>query len=53
MVAIHTGMNINETDFNHVVELLINAMNELNINHTVQNKVLAKMAPLRAEIIEI
>ena len=53
MVAIHTGMNINEKDFNHVVDLLINAMNEQNIPHTVQNKILAKMAPLRGEIIKI
>ena len=53
MVEIHTGMHINEADFNHVVDLLINAMNEQNIDHTVQNKILAKMAPLRSEIIKI
>ena len=53
MVDIHTGMNITEADFNHVVDLLINAMNEQNISHTVQNKILAKMVPLRSEIIKI
>lgn len=53
MIAIHTGMNITEKDFNHVVDLLINAMNEQNIPHTVQNKILSKMAPLRGEIIKI
>ncbi|MGR3982722.1 group I truncated hemoglobin [Pseudoalteromonas sp. 1181_04] len=53
MVDIHTGMHITEADFNHVVDLLINAMNEQNISHTVQNKILAKMAPLRTEIIKI
>ncbi|WKD25142.1 group 1 truncated hemoglobin [Pseudoalteromonas sp. KG3] len=53
MVEIHTGMNITEADFNHVVDLLINAMNEQNIAHSVQNKILAKMAPLRSEIIKI
>ena len=53
MVDIHTGMNITEADFNHVVDLLINAMDEQRINHTVQNKILAKMAPLRSEIIKI
>ncbi|MDQ9091875.1 group 1 truncated hemoglobin [Pseudoalteromonas haloplanktis] len=53
MVDIHTGMNITEADFNHVVDLLINAMNEQNIDHTVQNKILARMAPLRKEIIKI
>ncbi|MEH6395682.1 MAG: group 1 truncated hemoglobin [Pseudoalteromonas sp.] len=53
MVEIHTGMHITEADFNHVVDLLINAMNEQNIDHTVQNKILAKMAPLRSQIIKI
>ncbi|KKL90470.1 hypothetical protein LCGC14_1904360 [marine sediment metagenome] len=53
MVEIHTGMNISEADFNQVVDLLINAMNEQNIEHPVQNKILAKMAPLRSEIIKI
>ncbi|PCC13741.1 group I truncated hemoglobin [Pseudoalteromonas sp. JB197] len=53
MVAIHTGMNINEKDFNHVVDLLINAMDEQNIPHSVQNKIISKMAPLRSEIIKI
>lgn len=51
MVAIHTGMHISEKDFNHVVDLLINAMNEQNIPHTVQNKILYKLAPLRVNVI--
>lgn len=53
MVAIHTGMHITEKDFNHVVDLLINAMNEQNINHNLQNEILSRMAPLRSEIIKI
>ncbi|WP_405598887.1 MULTISPECIES: group 1 truncated hemoglobin [unclassified Pseudoalteromonas] len=53
MVAIHTGMHISEKDFNHVVDLLINAMNNQNINHQIQNKILFKMAPLRGEVISI
>ncbi|MGI5310152.1 group I truncated hemoglobin [Rheinheimera sp. WS51] len=53
MVAIHTGMNITEKDFNHVVDLLINAMEEQNIPHPVQNKIISNMAPLRNEIIKI
>ncbi|MDQ2044676.1 group 1 truncated hemoglobin [Pseudoalteromonas sp. 20-92] len=53
MIAIHTGMNISEKDFNHVVDLLINAMNEQNISYNVQNKILSKMAPLRGGIIKI
>lgn len=53
MRAIHTGMSINEKDFNHVVDLLINAMTEQQIPHSLQNKILSKMAPLRSEIIKI
>jgi hemoglobin len=46
-------MNITEKDFNHVVDLLVNAMNEQNISHPIQNKILSKMAPLRGDIINI
>ncbi|MEJ6495661.1 group 1 truncated hemoglobin [Pseudoalteromonas lipolytica] len=53
MVDIHTGMNIPEKDFNRVVELLINAMDEQQIPQTVQNKILSRLAPLRPEIIDI
>lgn len=53
MVDIHTGMNITESDFNRVVDLLINAMDEQQISHSIQNQILAEMAPLRAEIINI
>ncbi|MEW6989207.1 group 1 truncated hemoglobin [Colwelliaceae bacterium 6441] len=53
MQDIHTGMKINEADFNRVVELLINAMENADIAYPVQNKVLAKLAPLRGEIIKI
>ncbi|WP_206486208.1 group 1 truncated hemoglobin [Thalassotalea sp. G2M2-11] len=53
MVDIHTGMNINEADFNRVVELLIEAMEEIDITYQTQNRVLAKLAPLRAQIIKI
>ncbi len=51
MVDIHTGMQINESDFNHMVDLLINAMNSENIPHRIQNKLIARLAPLRNEII--
>ncbi|GAA5139700.1 group I truncated hemoglobin [Thalassotalea piscium] len=53
MVDIHTGMNINEADFNRVVELLVEAMEEAGINYPTQNKVLAKFAPLRGQVIKI
>ncbi|MBC7007931.1 group 1 truncated hemoglobin [Pseudoalteromonas sp. BZK2] len=53
MVDIHTGMNISKKDFNRVVELLINAMDEQQIPQTVQNKILSRLAPLRPEVIDI
>ncbi|WP_246128506.1 group I truncated hemoglobin [Pleionea sediminis] len=51
MVDIHTGMNINKSDFNHLVELLINAMEEANVNIRTQNQLLARLAPLREQVI--
>lgn len=51
MVATHVGMQITEADFNRVVDLLIDAMEEEGIPHPVQNKLLAKLAPLRSDII--
>jgi len=53
MTDIHTGMNITEKDFNHLVDLLINAMNLQGIPHRIQNQLLARLAPLRANIIYI
>lgn len=53
MVDIHTGMKINEADFNRVVELLVQAMEDAGINYQTQNQVLAKFAPLRSQIIKI
>jgi hemoglobin len=53
MVDIHTGMNINEADFNRVVELLIEAMEVNQIDYPTQNRVLAILAPLRGEVINI
>ncbi|TMO53903.1 group I truncated hemoglobin [Pseudoalteromonas phenolica] len=50
MIDIHTGMNINEADFNRVVELLILAMEDAGISYRKQNQVLAKLAPLRGEV---
>lgn len=53
MVDIHTGMNINEADFNRLVELLVEVMEESGVKYTTQNKLLAELAPMRAEIIKI
>jgi hemoglobin len=51
MQQIHDGMQINERDFNHLVDLLIDAMYKADVPHPVQNQLLARLAPLRADII--
>ncbi|EGL55694.1 hypothetical Protein MAMP_02688 [Methylophaga aminisulfidivorans MP] len=51
MQQIHDGMDINERDFNHLVDLLIDAMNETGISHPIQNQLLARLVPLRKQII--
>ncbi|TGD75474.1 group 1 truncated hemoglobin [Mangrovimicrobium sediminis] len=53
MPDIHTGMQIDEADFNRVVELLVEAMEDNGIAYPVQNRLLARLAPLRGEIIHI
>lgn len=53
MVDIHTGMNINESDFNRVVELLVEAMEDVNISYTLQNQLLLSLVPLRKNIIKL
>lgn len=53
MVDIHTGMNINEADFNRTVELLIDAMEKVGISYRQQNEILARLAPLRKDIIHL
>ncbi|WP_188150080.1 group I truncated hemoglobin [Teredinibacter waterburyi] len=50
MEDIHTGMHIDEADFNHIVELLIDAMNKADAPVTAQNKLLARLAPMRKDI---
>ncbi|WP_426359489.1 group I truncated hemoglobin [Pseudocolwellia sp. HL-MZ19] len=53
MKDIHTGMNITESHFNHVVEILISAMDSSGIPYPLQNELLKRLAPLRADIIKI
>ncbi len=50
MVDVHTGMNITESDFNRVVELLVDALEKNNVSYPVQNELLAILAPMRSEI---
>lgn len=51
MEQVHAGMNISEGNFNHAVDLFINAMNKADVPHPIQNKVLATMAPTRKDMI--
>lgn len=47
----HTGLNLTEADFNALVEDLIDAMQDLDVPVTAQNRLLARLAPMRSEII--
>lgn len=51
MLDVHKGMNINESDFNLTVDLLINAMTRAGLNHRQQNRLLKQLIPMRKEII--
>lgn len=53
MIDIHTGMKIQEGDFNHLVELLIKAMDSAGVSYPLQNTLLYRLAPMRADIIKI
>lgn len=51
MGQVHAGMNITEGHFNRTVDLLINAMNDADVPHPLQNKVLNVLAPTRKDIV--
>jgi len=53
MQDIHRGMYINKNQFNHFVELFIDAMEAAKISYPMQNELLARLAPLRESIIKI
>lgn len=48
----HKKMRISEAEFNKTVDLLINAMNKSQVSLPTQNRLLARLARLRAEIID-
>lgn len=48
---VHRGMNITEGDFNRLVDLFIRAMKKAGLSHRERNRVLARVAPFRGEII--
>lgn len=48
----HKGMNLSRSDFNALVENLIDAMDDQHIPVPTQNRLLARLAPQRGEVIE-
>ncbi len=53
MVDSHKGMGINEADFNALVDTAIRAMNKAGYSVGTRNRLLARLALLRGEVIEI
>ncbi len=51
MRAAHSGMALDEADFNALVEDLIDAMEALDVPTTAQNRLLRRLAPMRSDII--
>ena len=51
MEQVHTGMNITESHFNRTVDLFIQAMEQANIPHPLQNKLLKEMAKTRDQML--
>ncbi|MGM0633436.1 MAG: group I truncated hemoglobin [Pseudomonadota bacterium] len=53
MVRVHAGMQISSAEFNAVVEDLMDAMDEAGTPVSAQNRLLARLARLRPDIIRI
>ena len=51
MIDSHAGMQINEGEFNALVEDLVDAMQAQGVPVTAQNRLLARLAPMRGDII--
>ena len=51
MKTVHSGVDITKADFNAVVEILQESMDAQRIAFTVQNRLLARLAPMHREII--
>jgi len=53
MKRVHEGFDINRANFNALVELLQDAMNAQGIAFSAQNKLLAQLAPMHRDIINV
>ncbi|MCF5469786.1 group I truncated hemoglobin [Pseudomonas syringae] len=51
MAESHKGQNLTPSDFNALVENLIASMDAENIPVPVQNRLIARLAPMRGEVI--
>ena len=51
MERVHAGMNLDDADFNALVEVFIEAMEEVEVPVGAQNRLLARMAKLYPEIV--
>jgi hemoglobin len=51
MKKAHSGMDITKSDFNALVEVLQLSMDDQNIPFSVQNRMLARLAPMHREIV--
>lgn len=47
----HTGMNISRADFNALVEVLIEAMENQDVPVSAQNRLLQRLAPMHRDIV--
>lgn len=52
MAESHKGQNVSRSDFNALVEDLIAAMEAQGVPMPAQNRLLARLAPMRGEVIE-
>ncbi|MFJ3482139.1 group 1 truncated hemoglobin [Pseudomonas sp. NPDC090202] len=48
----HKGLNLSRSDFNALVENLIDSMDDQHIPVPVQNRLIARLAPQRGDVIE-
>ncbi|HEX8594014.1 MAG TPA: group 1 truncated hemoglobin [Pseudomonas sp.] len=52
MAEAHKGLNLTRSDFNALVENLIDAMDVEGVRVPTQNRLIARLAPMRGEVIE-
>ncbi|GIX36699.1 MAG: group 1 truncated hemoglobin [Lysobacteraceae bacterium] len=51
MEEAHAGMQLDEADFNRLVEHLVDAMEARKVPTRAQNRLLRRLAPMRAQVI--